>query len=412
MTGRRAYGGRALRAAAVGALAACLVAGPAGLTALASAQASTRTAETDPVVAPSGTSAPASSAGPVVDAVPMLAYYYIWFDPSSWDRAKKDTPLLGRYSSDERAVMRRHIELARSAGIDGFLVSWKDTPKLTERLHRLVEIAREQHFKLGIVYQGLDFARRPIPVAKVAADLALLADTYAKDPVFDVVGKRPLVVWTGTDQFSDADLRRAVDPVRDRLSMLASARSIEQWRRVHDLFEGNAYYWSSVNPVKTWYPRELSEMGQAVHATGDLWVAPAASGFDATLVGGKTVVDRANGRTLASELATAVRSTADVIGLISWNEFTENSHVEPSRLYGSTALEVVAGFTGSGSPLPVLDSGATGTGSAAGGLNGVAALSVMFVGLGALLVWRLWRRSPDDAGGGVPRPRGRHAEAR
>jgi hypothetical protein len=341
--------------------------------------------------------------------VPILAYYYIWFDPSSWGRAKKDVPLLGRYSSDERAVMRRHIELARSAGIDGFLVSWKDTPKLTERLHRLVEIARVEHFKLGIVYQGLDFARDPIPVSKVAADLRLLADTYAGDPVFDVVGGRPVVVWTGTDAFSAADLRLATDPVQDRLMMLASSRSTEQWQRVSDSFEGNAYYWSSVNPAKTWYPRELTKMGQAVHATGGLWVAPAAAGFDATLVGGKTVVERNDGRTLETELTTAVRSAADVIGLISWNEFTENSHIEPSERYGGSALAVVAGFTGSGTPLPVIDTAAAPRSSVAGGLNGVAALSVMFVLLGALLVWSLWRRSPDDVDvSGAAR--GRHAD--
>src|SRR5437868_9901085 len=26
------------------------------------------------------------------NSIPVLAYYYIWFDPQSWDRAKKDYP--------------------------------------------------------------------------------------------------------------------------------------------------------------------------------------------------------------------------------------------------------------------------------------------------------------------------------
>ena len=30
----------------------------------------------------------------------MFAYYYIWFNVSSWERAKSDYPTLGRYSSD------------------------------------------------------------------------------------------------------------------------------------------------------------------------------------------------------------------------------------------------------------------------------------------------------------------------
>ena len=33
---------------------------------------------------------------------PLFAYYYIWFNAGSWNRAKTDYPLLGRYSSDDR----------------------------------------------------------------------------------------------------------------------------------------------------------------------------------------------------------------------------------------------------------------------------------------------------------------------
>ena len=65
---------------------------------------------------------------------PLFAYYYIWFNASSWNRAKIDYPLLGRYSSDDRGVMRAHVAWAKQAGIDGFIVSWKSTPVLNRRL--------------------------------------------------------------------------------------------------------------------------------------------------------------------------------------------------------------------------------------------------------------------------------------
>ncbi len=337
------------------------------------------------------TTAPPSTAPP---AIPVLAYYYIWFNPSSWDRAKRDTPLLGTYSSDERSVMRKHVELAKAAGIDGFLVSWKDTPLLTERLARLVEVARELDFHLGIVYQGLDFSRDPIPVAKVAADLQLLARTYSGNPVFDILGSKPLVVWTGTDDFSTADQRAVVTPVAGRLTVLASSRSVPQWQRASGLFAGNAWYWSSVNPDKSWYPAELAQMGAAVHAGGGLWVAPAAAGFDARLIGGKSVVPREDGQTLLKELRAAVASAPDALGVISWNEFTENSHIEPSVNYGQTALSTLATFTGADQPLPNLDSSTARTAAAGAGFNGVAALTVMIALLGALLIWTRWRRAP------------------
>src|SRR5512142_3077387 len=111
---------------------------------------------------PSHVSAAAPTPTPVSDPVPVLAYYYIWFDPQSWDRAKQDFPLLGRYSSDDANVMRQHIRWAKQAGIDGFIVSWKSTDKLNRRLDQLVKIADQEHFKLAIIYEGLDFQRDPI----------------------------------------------------------------------------------------------------------------------------------------------------------------------------------------------------------------------------------------------------------
>ena len=101
-------------------------------------------------------------------AVPVFAYYYIWFDPTSWDRAKRDLPLAGKYSSNDATVMRRHIEWAKQAGITGFIVSWKHTPSLDRRLATLIDVAESEHFSLAMIYQGLDFYRHPVPADRSA----------------------------------------------------------------------------------------------------------------------------------------------------------------------------------------------------------------------------------------------------
>jgi hypothetical protein len=280
------------------------------------------------------------------DPVPTWAYYYIWYQATSWTRAKADYPLLGRYSSDEPSVMRRHIELARRAGIDGFIVSWKSTPVLDRRLTALASIAAKQHFRLAIIYQGLDFHRRPLPVQRVAADLARFARIYAKLAAFRVAGK-PLVVWSGTWEFSAADLGRVTSRYRDRLRILASERDPAAYRRKAAAFDGNAYYWSSVNPwTNRNHPVRLRAMARAVHDTDGIWLAPAAPGFDGSLVGHPTVVPRRDGDTLRRSLDVAAGSSPDAIAVISWNEFSENSHVEPSVRYGTRALEVLADVAG------------------------------------------------------------------
>jgi len=276
------------------------------------------------------------------NSVPVLAYYYIWFDPQSWDRAKKDYPLLGRYSSDDADVMRRHIEWAKAAGIDGFIVSWKSTEKLNRRLDQLVKIAEEENFKLAINYESLDFDRNPLPPEQVDADLNYFVKHYADNSVFDLFEK-PMVIWAGTWEFSLDEIKSVTQTKRNNLLILASEKNVEGYQRLAECVDGDAYYWSSVNPDShSSYLDKLTAMGETIHQNGGLWIAPAAPGFDARLVGGTSVVERKNGQTLKTELNTALQSLPDAIGLISWNEFSENSHIEPSQTFGNLYLKVLA----------------------------------------------------------------------
>ena len=334
--------------------------------------------------------APPATASPG-DPVPTWAYYYIWFDVSSWNRAKVDYPLLGRYSSDETSVMRTHIRLAKQAGIDGFIVSWKSTPVLNRRLRLLAGVAAREHFRLAIIYQGLDFERRPQPVSRVAGDLREFARTFAKLPALGGAG-RPTVIWSGTWEFSARDLRSVTAPLRGRLRILASERNARDYLAKAAAFDGDAYYWSSVNPDT--YPgvtRKLRSMARAVHATGGQWFAPAAPGFDGNLVGHSTVVPRRNGATFRRELASAMASDPDALAIISWNEFSENSHIEPSRRYGTRALEVLADLHGTKlRATGELDSSQPAAAHPRG-LDAVTAV-IVFIGLGLATVYVLGRR--------------------
>ncbi len=294
--------------------------------------------------------AAAPAASPAATSVPVLAYYYIWFDTTSWNRAKTDLPLLGPYSSDDAAVMRTHIRWAKAAGIDGFIVSWKNTPTLTARLDELVKIADEENFKLAIIYQGLDFWRAPLPVAQIGADLDFFAKRYGQDPAFDLYA-HPLVIWSGTWMFTRPQIERVTATRRQNLLILASQKQPSAYEHIADLVDGNAYYWSSVDPdTHPDYLGKLQAMAEAVHDSDGLWIAPAAPGFDARLIGGERTIDRKDGQTLTTEMKTALQSKPDAIGLISWNEFSENSQIEPSCTYGSASIDQVAQLLGGTAP--------------------------------------------------------------
>lgn len=295
---------------------------------------------------------------------PVFAYYYIWFADESWRRAKIDLPALGRYNSDAPEVMREHIRMAKAAGITAFLVSWKSTETLNRRLDLLVEEARAQDFKLGIVYQALDFDRDPLRVEQLAADIQTFSDRWGEDPVFNVLGA-PIVIVAGTWEFSVDDIallsgQFRTDHARDNedggqahgLLLLASERDPDAYPRLAGLVDGNAYYWSSVDPA-----RERSHIDRLTRmrgAIGDgIWIAPAAPGYNAKLLGGTRLIDRLDGRTFQMAIDAALASRPDALGIISWNEFSENTHIEPSTNLGFRALEVLAANTGGQAPTSV-----------------------------------------------------------
>lgn len=308
-------------------------------------------------------------------SVPLLAYYYIWYDPQSWLRAKSDTPLLGHYSSDDAEVMRQHIRWAKASGIDGFIVSWKSTFKLDRRLSQLIDIAEQEGFWLWIIYQGLDYNRMPLAIEHIDQDLQYFVDTYADRSVFELTS-RPVVIWSGTWEFGTDEIASITAKYRKQLTILASERTVAGYNRLAHLVDGNAYYWSSVNPqTNQAYQQKLTAMAEAIHEHNGLWIAPSAPGFDARLIGGTTVVERRAGATLHEEFGAAMSSTPDAVGLISWNEFSENSHVEPSVRYGDAALQVVANVRGRDLPeVYELDSSAPGS-TNMGDYHGVIVLS-------------------------------------
>jgi hypothetical protein len=295
--------------------------------------------------------------------------------------------------------MKRQIEWAKEAGINGFIVSWKSTPVLNRRLAKLVRVADEEHFKLAIIYQGLDFHRQPLPAQRVRQDFLYFEKRFAREPAFKIFSK-PLVLWSGTWKFSSADIHRVTQAVRPSLLVLATQRQTDDYVSIAKYVDGDAYYWGSVNPRKTpRYVQKLQDLGATVHEHGGLWIAPAAPGFNARAIGGTSIVERLNGETLREEMSAALQSSPDAIGLISWNEFSENTHVEPSKLYGDRYLQILADLQHAPGPRLVgfeSDNPATtGFGYAVWFVVGAGG----FVALGVVLVLRRFLRRARPAPG-------------
>ena len=391
MSGSAGRGAR--RAGAVGA---ALALGLLSLTATlpdAAASVSSSQATASPPAAQCPSRTPATP-----DRAPVLAHFYMWFTPTSWNRAKIDFPAIGRYSSDDTTVMTKQVAEARAAGINGFIVGWRSTPTLNSRLAALRNVAAKSNFKLAITYQAQDFDRDPLPVAQVERDLQQLANEYAGDPVFHVLGSRPMVALSGTWNYSEQDLRSITAPVASRLMVLATEKSVAGYQRVASAVDGELYYWSSPDPQNTpGYEKKMVDMANATRAKCGIWVAPVAPGFDARKVGGHSVVDRRDGATLRSSWQGALATVPDAIGIISWNEFSENTFIEPSRAFGTRYLDVVGQLIGAPHP-PAKETDSSAPGGVGPTTGAVRAASITVGAVLLVTVVGVMRRRRRDQG--------------
>ena len=161
-----------------------------------------------------------------------------------------------------------------------------------------------------------------------------------------------MVTFTGSRKYSDADVLRVSNAVRDRIFLVGDeTRSTLTTTRIA-IFDAITYYWSSQDPYGN--PAsfdQIKEMGDKVHAAGKRWYAPLNPGYNSSLLDGGTCVPRRNGDTIRSLWNGNSNSNPDGWGFISWNEIAENTHIKPMQKWGTGSLNALSALIGA-APAP------------------------------------------------------------
>ena len=166
----------------------------------------------------------------------VAAYYYAWYGPGRlhWEngyaRARLDAPqrpVLGEYDSRDPAVIATHYAWARRYGVDVFLTSWwgpEGYDDVTIRDHLLPSPARGRT-RIAIFYET--GARMPSSadfrlhidesvLATMVADFDYLARIYLRHPGYYRIDGRPVVVMYGSKIYRGA-MAEAITAVREHV---------------------------------------------------------------------------------------------------------------------------------------------------------------------------------------------------
>jgi len=281
----------------------------------------------------------------------VLAFYYTWFDEATWTYDRLSDLPAEPYVSRDRGVMGRHIDQAKGAGIDAFVVAWYgpegESNQTEPNLAALLDEASARGFKIAVLFE----TDSPFLGSTGAATNALqhLLSVHANHPAYLRVDGRPVVFfWRPTLYGVDAwaSIRNQVDPNRNSIWISEGVDTAYL-----SVFDGHHLYSNTWNP-----PADLTATNQKFatrvaamrSSTGAdrIWVATVMPGYNDVKIrpGSGFAKDREGGAYYERAWQAAIDSDPRWIVINSFNEWPEGSFIEPSVAFGDQFLGLTAGW--------------------------------------------------------------------
>lgn len=274
----------------------------------------------------------------------LLAFYYGWYgrqdgptkewrhwDPQHPEKTSAHTPTLGQYDSEDPKIVQQQINLAKQAGIDGFVLSWWHGDPHHEAVLKALLDAAGDDFAVSLY---LESAATP---EILRAQVQEILKKYGQHKAWLTAGGKPvLFLYTRiVHSLKAGGLRQAL---RDTGGFFIGD---ELEPDTLDVMEGAHQYVSASVPDR--YRQELLDSLMAARLRDKLACATVMPGYDDTHVRTPGSIDHREDGDFYSSLWAASR-LADWILITSWNEWHEGSEIEPSKEFGDSYLKGTRAF--------------------------------------------------------------------
>jgi glycoprotein endo-alpha-1,2-mannosidase len=302
----------------------------------------------------------------------ILAYYYGWYgNPAvsgSWrhwkgvDPARQVIdnmlrfPALGAYDSHDPKIVESHVAAARAAGITGFIASWWGPGSFEDKgIPQLLAAARNHQLAVSVSVARITDTQSTSRTRGAIAEIEHLLRNYAGDPAWLRVGGKPVLFIYGraVHQLSTADWREVIDQVQRDISggvFLVADSPGPDYRPLFEAF--NHYNITGETQHKT--PPQIRDWArrtyrQRVAAAGrgrisNVTVIPGYDDRKSNRPSPRPVTERWGGETYRVLWEEAIAALPDWILITSWNEWHEDSEIEPSADFGLLYLQQTSGF--------------------------------------------------------------------
>ena len=303
------------------------------------------------------------------------AFYYPWYGPDrrKWQDGYVHLPALGEYNSADPTIIDQQIDLATGHGVDFFLISWWGSDSLEDQTLRTsfltspligdikFAINYESDGRL-VVQDGRIDLNDPRNRQILASDFHYLAETYWNNPQYLKIQGRNVVFlyssysFTGNVAGTMEDLRAQASQNGFRLYLIGdevtwgspSGTSPDQLKAFDAI---STYSMYTTNPaLLTDFTGKVSSQyarwEQAAKSVGSAFVPDAITGFDDTRVrpGAGHPPLPPNPALFQGQVDLAlayVDPSLNMLLITSWNEWNEDTAIEPSKEYRRQYLDIL-----------------------------------------------------------------------
>src|SRR5258708_39295820 len=143
----------------------------------------------------------------------VYAYYFGWHTGISWQDGRLLDQPQARYDSRERWAIDRHIGMAKSAGIDAFILSWfgrKDGNITAGALEVLLDAAGADGF-LAAVSIDMSQGNFNNSVQEVTESLQYVLNEKVNHPAYLRFEGKPVIYFWNQDRFNAGQWRSMRD---------------------------------------------------------------------------------------------------------------------------------------------------------------------------------------------------------
>lgn len=298
------------------------------------------------------------------------AHYYPWYrtgdNPEHWNENREfaavtDFPADGPYSSADGDLILRHLRMGLDAGIDFFVVNWQVTfkglnPTEVAATRRFFNAVEEKGYPVSIAILLAINTENPMVVGSA---IRTVRTEFMPLPAYQRFRKRPLIWYYLSNPFIGYFFYHYHDLIKlNRGCHPVATGALAYNKFLPELFRQFFNGWCLYSPLQVGQKKIRESIWRHTYrdfyeAGGLIQVFTVCPGYDdSSLTSAQNkrskyrILPREGTRTYQrmQRIALELTPSPDFVVVTSFNEFHENTHIEPSEQFGDVYLKSTRAF--------------------------------------------------------------------